>query len=86
MTQLEMIKKKVAYLYTTSPKIHINVRLPHPRLELKNDLVEIKGVYKNIFCIEETSTGSPRTHSLQYVDILTHNIEIIEDPTMVSSS
>lgn len=83
MTQLDKIKKKVAYLYATSPKIHINVRLTHPRLELKNDLVEIKGVYKNIFCIEETTTGIQRTHSLQYVDILTHNIEIVENPAII---
>ena len=79
MTQLDMIKKKVAYLYSVSPKIHINVRMVHPRLELKNDAVEIKGVYKNIFTIEETTTGSPRIHALQYVDILTNNIEIIEN-------
>lgn len=78
MTQLEMIKRKVAYLYSVSPKIHVNVRLNHPRLELKNDVVEIKGIYKNIFCIEEYTTGIPRTHSLQYVDILTGNFEIIE--------
>lgn len=80
MTQLDRIKKKVAYLYSASPRIHINVRLNHPRLELKNDVVEIKGVYKNIFSIEEYSTGRPRLHSLQYVDILTGNIEIIEHP------
>jgi len=78
MTQLDMIKKKVNYLNSVSPKIHINVRLNHPRLELKNDEVEIKGVYKNIFTIEEYTTGAPRVHSLQYVDILTGNIEIIE--------
>lgn len=78
MTQLERIKKKVNDLYTVSPQIHINVRLVHPRLELKNDPVEIKGVYKNVFTIEEYTTGAPRIHSLQYVDILTGNIEIIE--------
>ena len=78
MTQLDNIKKKVNYLYSVSPRIHINVRLNHPRLELKNDAVEIKGVYKNIFTIEEYTTGTPRIHSLQYVDILTGNIEIIE--------
>lgn len=83
MTQLDSIKRKVSYLYSTSPKIHINVSLYHPRLVLKNDLVEIKGVYKNIFCIEEYSTGTPRLHSLQYVDILTGNIEIIDDPKMI---
>ena len=79
MTQLDMIKKKLAYLYSVSPKIHINVRLVHPRLEPKNDAVEIKGVYKNIFTIEEHSSGRPKLHALQYVDILTGNIEIIEN-------
>ncbi|MBQ3265049.1 MAG: hypothetical protein IJH07_04660 [Ruminococcus sp.] len=78
MTQLEIIKTRVAYLFSTSPKIHINVRLVHPRLELKNDVVVIKGVYKNIFTIEEYTAGRPRLHSLQYVDILTGNIEIME--------
>jgi len=78
MTQLDVIKQKVNYLYSVSPKIHINVRMNHPRLELKNDPVVIKGVYKNIFTIEEYTTGVPRVHSLQYVDILTGNIEIIE--------
>ncbi len=80
MTQLDLIKKKVAYLYSTNPKIHVNVKLNHPRLEIKNGVAEIKGVYKNIFCIEEYTTGVPRTHSLQYVDILTKNFEIIEKP------
>lgn len=79
MTQLDAIKRKVEYLYSVSPKIHINVNLYHPRLVLKNDAVEIKGVYKNIFTIEEYSAGRPRLHSLQYVDVLTGNIEIIEN-------
>ena len=79
MTQLDAIKRKVEYLYSVSPKIHINVNLYHPRLVLKNDAVEIKGVYKNIFTIEEYSFGRPRLHSLQYVDVLTGNIEIIEN-------
>lgn len=79
MTQLDMIKKKVAYLYSVSPKVHVNVNLYHPRLTLKNDAVEIKGVYKNIFTIEETTGSTPRIHSLQYIDVLTGNIEFIED-------
>lgn len=79
MTQLESIKRKVAYLHTVSPKIHVNVNLYHPRIVLKNDVVEIKGIYKNIFTIEEYTSGRPRIHSLQYIDILTGNIKIIED-------
>ena len=80
MTQLDMIKKKVAYLYSVSPKVHVNVNLYHPRLVLKNDVVEIKGVYKNIFTIEEYTGSAPRIHSVQYVDILTGNFEIIDSP------
>ena len=78
MTQLDAIKKKIACLYATSPIIRVNVRLYYPRLEITNDIVKIMGVYKNIFCIEEYSTGFPRTHSLQYVDILTGNFEIVD--------
>ena len=78
MTQLDMIKRKVAYLFSVSPKVHVNVNLYHPRIVLKNDAVEIKGVYKNIFTIEEYTGNAPRIHSLQYIDILTGNVEIIE--------
>ena len=80
MTQLDVIKRKVALLYSKHPKIHVNVRLNHPRMEIKNDIVTITGVYKNIFCIEEYTTGVPRTHSLLYVDVLTGDFEIIENP------
>ena len=39
MTQLDVIKQKVNYLYSVSPKIHINVRMHHssPESRLQND-------------------------------------------------
>ena len=38
----------------------------------------IVGVYSNIFLIEERDSGYPRTHSLQYIDVLTKQIVIAE--------
>lgn len=78
MTKLEMIKSRVKYLYTHSPKVRMDVKLMHPRLELNNDPVEIKAVYKNVFRIEEYSTGVPKCHTLQYTDILTGQFRIVE--------
>ena len=78
MTKLEMIKAKVKRLYDSGAEIRLNVRLMHPRLELNNDPVKITGVYKNVFRIEEYSTGKPKSHTLQYTDILTGQFEIAE--------
>ena len=41
MTQLDTIKKKAAYLFSVSPKIHVNVKLHHPRLKFleKSDIM-----------------------------------------------
>jgi uncharacterized protein Veg len=78
MTQLDSIKQRIRYLYSTSPRIRMDVELAHPRLSLKNDPVTIKGVYKNVFRIEEYSTGEPKCHTLQYIDILTGNFRIVD--------
>jgi len=78
MTALDQIKNGVQHLYETNPHIHLNVALSHPKLTLQNDPVEIKGVYRNVFRIEEHSTGRPLCHTLQYTDVLTGQIEIVE--------
>lgn len=78
MTQLDMIKRKVTDLFHTHPNIRMDVRMIHPKIELKNDPVTIKGVYKNVFRIEEYSSGVPKCHTLQYTDILTGQFRIIE--------
>ncbi len=61
-----------------NPEIHINVNLPKPKLNLKNEPVKITGIYAHIFQIEEYSTGVPVKYTLQYSDILIKRIEIIE--------
>lgn len=78
MNSLETIRNKMKLLYETDPHVRVNISLTHPKLSLKNDPVIIKGVYPHIFQIEERSSGVPKCHSLQYSDILTRHIEILE--------
>ena len=78
MTSLEIIKEKIKKLYNTNPNVHINVSMSNPRIELKNELVKIKGVYPHIFQIEEGSTGSVKCRTHQYTEVLTRRIEILE--------
>ena len=78
MTTLDIIKSKIQKLYATNPNIHINVTLTRPKVNLKNEPVVIEGVYPHIFQIKEKSSGSPKTHTLQYTDVLLQHIEILE--------
>lgn len=75
---LDIIKSKIQKLYKYNPNIHINVSLTSPKVHLKNEPVVIKGVYPHIFQIEERSTGSPKSHTFQYTDVLQRNVEILE--------
>lgn len=78
MTALETIKNQIKNLYETNPDIHINISVTHPKINFQNDPVTIKGVYPHVFRIEEVSSGVPKCHTLQYTDVLTKQIEIIE--------
>ncbi|MBE6821283.1 MAG: hypothetical protein E7516_09575 [Ruminococcaceae bacterium] len=78
MTTLDFIKNKMKTLYETNPNIHISISTSHPRISVKNDPVKITGVYKNVFRVEEYSSGTPRNHTLQYTDILTKQVVIDE--------
>lgn len=78
MTTLDIIKSKIQKLYKTNPNIHINVSMTNPKISLNNEPAVIKGVYPHIFQIEERSNGSPKCHTLQYTEVLTKHIEILE--------
>lgn len=49
MLTIDSIKKGIKTLYETDPKIHVNISISHPKLNLQNDPVTIKGVYPNVF-------------------------------------
>lgn len=78
MTTTDRIKERIAELYKTNPNIHINVSMTRPKIHLENESVVIKGVYSHIFQIEEYSSGSPKSYTLQYSDVLIKQIEIAE--------
>ena len=76
--ELQQIRQRLSERYRSDPNIHINVSLSKPKLYLNNVPVEITGVYPHIFQIEEASSGRPKRYALQYTDVLTHNIEILD--------
>ena len=58
--------------------IRINVSLRQPKLHLNDVPVKITGVYRHIFQVEEDSSWQPKRHALQYADVLTHDIELLD--------
>ena len=78
MYPLDRVKAQVKRRYETNPQIHLNVSLSRPRLSPQNTRAVIKGVYAHIFIIEENESGFPQCHTLQYADLLTGHIVILE--------
>ena len=76
--ELEQIRRRISERYRSDPNIRINVSLRQLRLHLNNVPVKITGVYRHIFQVEETSSGQPKRHALQYTDVLTHDIELLD--------
>lgn len=76
--ELEQIRHRISERYRIEPNIRVNVSLRRPKLHLNNVPVKITGVYRHIFQVEEISSGQPKRHALQYTDVLTHNIEILD--------
>ena len=76
--ELQQIRQRISERYLSDPNIRINVSLRQPRLHLNNVPVKITVVYRHIFQVEEASPGPPKRHALQYTDVLTHDIELLD--------
>lgn len=76
--ELQQIRQRISERYLSDPNIRINVSLRQPRLHLNNVPVKITGVYRHIFQVEEVSSGPPKRHALQYTDVLTHDIVLLD--------
>ena len=76
--ELEQIRQRISERYRSDPNLRINVSLRQSRLHLNNVPVKITGVYRHIFQVEEVSSGPPKRHALQYTDVLTHDIELLD--------
>ena len=75
---VQQIRQRISERYRSDPNIRINVSLRQPKLRLSNVPVKITGVYRHIFQVEEDSSGQPKRHALQYADVLTHDIELLD--------
>ena len=75
--ELQQIRQRISERYLSDPNIRINVSLRQPRLHLNDVPVRITGVYRHIFQVEDDSSGQPKRHALQYADVLTHDIELL---------
>lgn len=76
--ELQQIRQRISDRYRSDPNIRINVSLRQPKLRLNDVPVKITGVYRHIFQVEEDSSGQPKRHALQYADVLTHDIELLD--------
>ena len=76
--KLQQIRQRILERYRSDPNIRTNVSLRQPRLHLNNVPVKITGVYRHIFQVEEDSSGQSKRHALQYADVLTHDIELLD--------
>ncbi len=75
MADIEAVKSRIEEYYRSGETLTINVSIKRPRVELNAVKVYVRGVYPHIFRIE---TENKENYSLQYIDILTGKIEIIE--------
>ena len=75
MSSLDIIKSRVRKLYDSHMPIHINISTNNPKVYLTNEAAMILGVYPHIFIIETQNYGK---QTLQYTDLMTKNIEILE--------
>lgn len=75
---IESIRSHIQKRFETDPVIHMNVTMRHPKILVENGPAVIKGVYPNIFQVEERESGYVRRHSVQYNDVLIGRVEILE--------
>jgi len=69
---------QVMHLFKTNPNIHIDISSRIDRKQLTNVPAVITAVYPNIFTAKLEDENIEKSYTFQYVDLLTHTIEIRE--------
>lgn len=72
------IRQDILQRYPHDPRIRINVSIAKPKIRLHNVPVLITGVYDHVFQIGDSTSPQAKRYTLQYTDVLTHNIEILD--------
>lgn len=81
MASIESIKMQIERFYRSGRRIHITAQLSSPKAVLANAPARITGVYPRLFIIKEASSGTAKTHTFQYTDVLTGVVKISEMST-----
>ena len=74
MNAKDEIRMKITRLYSTNPKIHVNVCMPGQRIQIQNEEATIVALYPHVFEI----AAHGKRYSVQYIDVLTKNVVIAE--------
>lgn len=86
MNALNLIREKIQHQQKVNPRIHISFSTSHPKTTLKSITAIIQEIYPNVFRVKECDCPYPKYHTLQYADVLTKRIEILEFSEKTSKS
>ncbi len=78
MGNIDQIKSKIKQLYETDPHIHVEIKISRPKGVTDPIFAMITNVYPNFFCIEESSCGCVKKHTVRYAEILTGQVHVLE--------
>lgn len=77
-SNLSTVKSRLALLYSSDPKVHIDLFQKRDRKHITNAEAEITAVYPNVFTAKISEDGVQKNYTFQYVDLITHNVVIRE--------
>ncbi len=78
METTETLRNKIRFLYEKQITLHIDVRLSHPKIDIRGAAVVIKDVYPFLFRVETPDEKTKQCYTLGYQDVMTGNIRIAE--------
>ena len=78
MRDINEIKLAIAEMYENNTKIHVNVHMKKPKINVDNATATITGVYKNLFRIETVENGAVKSYTVQYTDLFIGGVSISE--------
>lgn len=75
---INTIKTKIKELYESNTILHLTIHDRKMKAFVQNAEVIISAIYPSIFQVTEYNVDSPKTYSIQYVEILMHSIQLKE--------
>ena len=73
---IDTYKAYIQEIYEHNPQVILNIALSHSKV-VQDAPATIIGVYRNCFCVEESSTGTRQCHTFSYADLLTGRVHVV---------